>query len=305
MGDEVISILRDPEIWLGVLSVGLIFILATNLFNLRNRVKAKRTSENDGKVPVQVDSEDKEGEAPVIKFSSDSIKYIINVLSIRELKHRLNARLFITGALVSMSLGALLFMQASLKIEQSDVINGLIDRMDFVTSRLEDVNIAEGTGAKAIQDSLGKYAMQYLTRQLCTSCYPDSIRIDSIVSKQNHLAQVLAEVLVPIDRVAYDLSRLNGSSFQNRVLDLITLTLIRIGIILILVFTVQILLRVYRYHVRSADHCRAVMDSLILAESSNMSINDVFEIVNGKIDVEKEPNVPLEKIVDMIIKLKS
>lgn len=53
-----------------------------------------------------------------------------------------------------------------------------------------------------------------------------------------------------------------------------------------------------------AYNIRAVMDALVLAGPETMTTKDVFEMVNGKIDVEKEPTAPLEKMVDMVSKLK-
>jgi hypothetical protein len=79
---------------------------------------------------------------------------------------------------------------------------------------------------------------------------------------------------------------------------LIATAITRIGVILIIVFLVQIFLGLYRYNTRLLTFYSSIMDTLILADSKREPIENINKIVGvPNIDFGKEPRHPLEDII--------
>ncbi len=95
---------------------------------------------------------------------------------------------------------------------------------------------------------------------------------------------------------------INGDRGVDRGLSewryLIATAITRVGVILIIVFLVQILLGLYRYNTRLSTYYHTVRDTIILWDGKFDKLDEMKELVREpRIDFGKEPKHPLEDII--------
>lgn len=77
--------------------------------------------------------------------------------------------------------------------------------------------------------------------------------------------------------------------------NLLAATLVRVGVIILLIYTSQILLRLYRYHTRMANYYQAIIDAMIQRQLIGVeSMHEAFELLHPKVDVGVGPRSPLD-----------
>ncbi len=246
----------------------------------------------------------------------DAIQYA-GVLQMRVYTNKRNSIYVLTVVGISMVFGIALFMQASNTIDREDDYRNLSDRLaefygyvqafdstsqrelevfnrqrlDFLTT-LKEVSSADAPltyihGNERYQTTRVGLIDTLLTRLMEQSAL-------SRASRESRVDQI-DEALDMIEHAAEDQQ---SHSYENKVLRIISLSLIRIGIIVILVYVCQIMLRIFRYYTKKADHYRALLDALRLSTIRDMTMEKALELVRSNVDIGPAPKAFTDKMMD-------
>ncbi|HHG86737.1 MAG TPA: hypothetical protein ENJ82_18455 [Bacteroidetes bacterium] len=136
----------------------------------------------------------------------------------------------------------------------------------------------------------------------------DSLVFNSLFEKSDMETSALALVIHKYESELSSLSELTlGYKSQNNTLQgyqILSLAVIRVGIVLIIIFLVQILIRVYRFNLRISLYFSGVADALeAKAQHSTWELESLVDVFSGKcIDFTSLPGGPVHDLIKVVEK---
>ena len=232
----------DPHFWFMASLLGLLFciVLMSVLAFVTRRTRRKEQ-------PRQEPADDDEN------ADKERRAWLILDLQRRQANSRLWAAITLMGILGAIALGVGLFIQATVPYDPHNDIATISGQIERLNSELQLIGDKHGVKTEIFIDSLGAASNGQVIRSEKHShdtgyFDPRLLKyVDKVCEQQLEVGNKLLQLRFDTHAIAKAIEPLKDKPYQNRVLDLVSLTFIRIGIIVILVYACQILLRVYRY----------------------------------------------------------
>jgi uncharacterized protein YlbG (UPF0298 family) len=99
-------------------------------------------------------------------------------------------------------------------------------------------------------------------------------------------------------------NQLKNEKIDTQVFALISTSLIRIGIVTLLIFLVQIFLRLYRYNLKLSDYYKARFDAVLLSKTEKLDFEKSITLMYPNFDVGKEIKNPMGEMINLLKNVK-
>lgn len=167
------------------------------------------------------------------------------------------------------------------------------------------------TGMSEVKDHLARTRDEY--KELRTLLNPRFIRVPTRAGPDDTpqylmdstiAAQQLNDVLSGVDTLETSVQqtqKLVEELFTAKEIELMRLSLyhvslIRIGLIFLLFFTCQILIRLLRYYLQLADYYQAIIDAMKYAADWDLPLIEAFKLAHPNFHIGTTPKSPMERM---------
>tara|TARA_R100000365_G_C2739918_1_gene68654 strand:- start:612 stop:1643 length:1032 start_codon:yes stop_codon:yes gene_type:complete len=173
---------------------------------------------------------------------------------------------------------------ASLDVEAVSLVDRVKTELENIDARISRINIAQGGRPDSVEKGAasGEFGSSRFTRG--SDLILDPSLMEDLREQRKGLAKIYSQAFNK------EINSPSGYSDENYI---IFTAIIRIGVILVIVFLVQILMSLYRYNVRLSTFLSSRKDIITLCKIDRNNVDDVNSVFfNNWIDFGSEPKHP-------------